>query len=212
MPGSPPIAGDILEVEVLTLQGNQIGVNMLHYAVRTTVAPVPSLQQIANAVDNALHIQYKQILNNTATYRGVAVANVSGLRTTQFIANPNAGGGSAGASALPTQVRGVLSYYTQLAGPRYRGRSYIPFPPTIAGDSSGMPTAGYVTFLAILLVAIVGPIVVPNGGGSASLGLVVAHRNGLVYTGSDVVTAYARNKFATQRKSGAYGRPNLNPF
>jgi len=197
---------------VLTLQGNQIGVNILHYLVRTAVAPVPSLQQCANTLDLAFNGPYKQVLNNTSTYRGVAVANVSGLRTTQFIANTNAGGGVAGVASLPTQVRGMLSYYTQLAGPRYRGRTYIPFPPTNAGDANGMPTGAYVTFLGILLAAMFGPIVVPNGAGSVSLALGVAHRVAGVYTISEVVTAYARARFATQRKSGAYGRPNINPF
>lgn len=212
MPGTPPAAGDILEAQVLTADANQIGENILHYYVSTTVTPIPSLQLICTTLDGTWATPYKNVLNNNATYRGVGLSNITPPRSQQVVSNANAGPGTAGANALPTQVRGLISYYGFNAGPRYRGRSYICFPSQNGSDSSGNPTAAYVTLLGVLRNIFLGPITIVNGAGACTLSLALYHRKDMPPSATLVSTAVARNRFATQRRSGAYGRANVPPF
>lgn len=212
MAGANPVVGDILEIEVVCQMGNQVGLNIFHYQVTAAVPPNPALLDIADAVDNLLAIPYKNVLNNFAGYRGVGATNLASPRTLQYSSVTRAGNGTAGATALPTQVRGILSWYAGLAGRSFRGRSYIPFPPQLAADGAGQPTVSYTTLLSAIRNAVLGPITVTSGGGSCTLKHGIYHRKASVPFLSQTVFAFTRAKFATQRRSGMYGHANTLPF
>lgn len=213
MPGTTPIPGDILEATCLCFQGNQAGINLLHYYVTSVTTPGATLTQIVTRMDGIFTFTIKPLLCNLATYRGVGLANVSGARTNMVVSVAGAGAGTGGATAVPTQVRGLISWYaTVAAGPRYRGRSYIPFPPQAALLASGDPTAGYTAALANHSISLAGPIVTVNGAGSTTVQLCIAHRKDIPISAALVTVLNARAKFATQRKSGQYGRANVAPF
>ena len=212
MPGTVPVVSDILECEVLTAFSNQIGVNILHYNVRTVVNGGVSLQFMANQYDSLIHANYKNVICNQATYRGIGLTNVTAPRTQQAVATANAGVGSGGANMIPTQVRGLISWYSNTAGRRFRGRTYIPFPPVNGATSAGDPLAAYVTLLDAVRVIMLGPLVFTSGANSTTLALGIYHRKDVPPTASDVAISVTRNRFATQRRSGAYGRANNPPF
>lgn len=212
MPGNPPTSGDVLELEVLTAITNQVGVNILHYNVTTVTTGGATLQEICNGMDLVLNIFYKNILCNAATYRGVGLSNISGLRTAQVVSTAHAGPGTAGANLIPTQVRGLISTYSNLAGPRYRGRIYVPFPSANGADAAGLPTPAYVVILDALRAAIIAPRTIGGVGGNTTIVPSIAHRKDVPVSASEVQISVARTRFATQRKSGAYGRVNTPPF
>jgi len=212
MAGANPVVGDIVEIEVVIQVGSQIGVNLHHYLVGAATGPNPSLLDIADAVDNIIAVPYKNAISTFATYKGVGATNLSGARTLQYTSVTRAGTGSGGSTLLPTQIRGLISWYGGLAGRQYRGRTYVPFPSQTAEDVSGNPTGAYTTVLGILRNAIFTPITVTSGGGSCTLRHGIFHRKAPVPYLSETVFAFTRNKFATQRRSGAFGKTNTSPF
>jgi len=212
MPGTTPVVSDILELNIVTAHTNQIALQALHYRVMTVAGTGRTLQAMASSIDALLHINFKNIIANPVTYRGVSLTNLTAPRSQPAISTANAGVGTGGASLAPTQVRGLISWYSNLAGRRYRGRTYLPFPPTTAITVDGDPTAGYVTLMDTVRTILQGPLTFTSGADSTTLALSIYHRKDIPPTASDVVSGVTRNRFATQRRSGAYGRANTPPF
>lgn len=212
MPGLTPIVGDIIETQVLTSFGNQIGLNVLHYRVATVVSGGTTLAAAAAVLDLGLHAAYKNAICNQATYRGIGMTNLAAPRSVQTVSQGNLGVGTGGANMSPTQVRGLISWYSNLAGRRYRGRTYIPFVPTNGVTAAGDPLAAYVTIMDAVRAVLQGGFTVTSGAPSTTYVLAIIHRNDNPLSASDVVLGVTRNRFATQRRSGAYGRANTPPF
>lgn len=212
MPGIFPTPGEVLQAQVVCSILGQTGQNILHWSVQTTTTGGASLQEIANKIDTNVAASYKAILSVAATYRGVGVSNTATPRSRQYFSVANAGLGSYGADLMPTQVRGLISWYADAGGRANRGRSYIPFPARSASDPTGLPTGAYLTALVNLRNAIFAPFTVTGSGGTTDLRMCLRHRPPVLIGPSIVVFAFARSKFATQRKSGAYGRSDSPPF
>lgn len=213
MPGNTPAAGDVLECRVVCAAlGQQIGMNVLHYGVRTTISGGCTIQEFVNGLDTDLAPFYKNLISSNALYRGIGAANLIPPRTTEFSSIANAGVGTAGPNLLPTQVRGLISLYTPLAGRSNRGRVYIPFPPTNGATVDGDPTAGYVVFLGALRNRLIIPITIVGAVGTSTFEPMIRHKVGGPFAATVITSGIARSRFATQRRSGAYGRQNQIPF
>jgi hypothetical protein len=212
MPGVTPVGADTVEIELLTAALGQTGVNILHYNVRNITNGGCTLQEIANSYDNLVQAAYKNAICNQATWRGVGATNLTGVRTTQFYSNVNNGIGTGGANMTPTQVRALISWYAGGAGPGNRGRTYIPFVPLNGVTASGDPLPAYITILTTLELILGGPIVVVVGTRTTTLDLMIYHRPPSVAPFSLVTRGVVRARFATQRRSGAYGRVNVPAF
>lgn len=205
---------DALKVTVWTQQGAQACENIFSYVISPTFTAGVTDVNVATAIDTAAQSFYKALMNNNASYRGVTVSywNVTPLPLTEE-SNAFTGAGTAGATALPTQCRGILRRLTNYSGRAYRGRIYFPFPSTAHDSGTGTPLAAYETLMQSCVTAISPPagLTVTGGGGSATLFPVIWHRkNGnfsYIILHETVLTGWG-----TQRKSGGFGRPNTPPF
>jgi hypothetical protein len=212
MPGTSPTPGEVVELEILTTVPTQVGQNILHFFTQTRTGGGCTLQELANAYDARVQSPYKGVMSSTAVYRGVGAVNTQTPRSRQYFSIANAGFGSLAAALMPTQVRGLFSWYADAAGRQNRGRTYIPFMAQASADASGNPTVPWLVLMNVLRNAIADPITVVGAGGSTTFQFCIAHRPPILIGPSIVVFATTRPLFATQRRSGGYGRQNIPHF
>lgn len=107
---------------------------------------------------------------------------------------------------MPKQVSGLITWYTDVASRAGRGRSYIPFPSAADTDGNGAPSTDYLIALGNLSDDLAAYMTYPAGDSDISMSLVVLSAG----LGDQPVTSYTRrDRFATQRRRGDYGQPNL---
>jgi len=199
---------DVLEVRVFCKHANQQSINIVHFQITAVVLPEPTHDIIATVLSGNFGTIYRDMMTNQATYDGVGVRKVFPLpMSSETFGTAAAGGGTVLGDALPKQIAGLLSWRTDLAGPANRGRTYVPFPSETDNDTGAVPTAAYVTKLVTMGNALGGPITVPNAGGSATLNRRIFHR--ATSTVTPVTFFFTRNRWATQRRRGDFGRPNV---
>jgi hypothetical protein len=151
------------------------------------------------------------LLANNARYVGVALQRLSPLPLSVVITdNTNQANGTGGANELPLQVSGIVTLKTNLAGRANRGRMYIPFPPVAAQGTDGHPTNGYVTAVDTLAAIAILPQTVGTAPNQVVLTPVVYHKR--LNTTTDITDKVARQRWATQRRRGDYGKPNPIPI
>jgi len=211
-----PIAnGDIYAVRVFCHATDQTSVNTIHYVLTGLVGgPVNDVDFLNTFIGMAAWpTGWKALLSDDAQYRGTQMGRIFPKPPTR----PNhtivgAGNGSVVGEILPRQVSGIISFQTDLAGPKYRGRLYIPFPSEASSDPAlGTPSAAYVTALDSLAAIIATPLVIaPGGGASINAFPIVYHKDNNTY--NLIVEGFGREKWATQRRRGSYGQPNIAPF
>lgn len=114
--------------------------------------------------------------------------------------------GAAVSTVISTQTSGICTLKTALAGRKYRGRFYMPFPVADNVDTDGSPNAGYVADLDTLAGDIVTDITITPAGGSSEISPVIWHKATSTFT--PVTGHTARKEWATQRRRGQFGRPN----
>jgi len=215
-----PVINDVLELKIWSVQGSQAAVNTIHYKVPT--APITggaTDAEIILAMEAFIAPLMKAILANTATYKGCSIQAIypKPPKVYQY-STAGQGVGTAGAIALPTQASGIAFVQTAKAGPAFRGRVYWPFPAAADNETTGLPTAGYLTREGNLVAALFQDETVVGGTGTTVLRPVIFHRKankGATTTanGTDDITASGtEKKWATQKKRGIFGRPNVTPF
>ena len=212
MPGTTPQIFDVLQMRVICVSSNQVGMNIFHFQVLTVGGGGLTLQEIAATLDINFAAVWKPLLCNTATYNGLGVTNITSPRTVEFNATAGSGVGTGGVGLLPTQIRGLVSFYGSQAGPKHRGRLYVPFPSTVADSTTGFPSGAYQTALTTLRADLLAVNVLTIGGRTTGLSLVIPNKP----YGGPLVTPVVRSttsaKWATQRRSGQFGRANTAPF
>jgi hypothetical protein len=162
--------------------------------------------------DSALSLLYLPLLANGATYHGTQLylMNPIGAAPRPDDITTNTAVGTGGASLMPTQASGLISFYTSLLGKTGQGRSYIPFPSATSNDTNGTPTAAYITDLDSLAFSLRAPQVIVAGGVSGTFELVV-YKGGAAIP-QFVIDTTQRDAWATQRRRGAFGKANKLPF
>lgn len=204
------VSGNTATVRVVARVGVQAAINVLHFSVTASTGSGVTEAEAAEALDDTWHDEYKAVMSILTSYRGVSVQKDGGTPPgVPFAHVGNYAEGAVAGNLMPTQVTGLIAWRTALTGHANRGRSYIPFPSASDSTAGDVPTADYVTRLGTLAAAIIGPHVLVGGGGTATLKLAVRQAGG----GHNLVTSFvARPKFGTQRRRGAFGRPNDSPF
>lgn len=211
---TPIQVDDIITVRAVTYDTDQLGLNTMHYVVNATGSVVNTDQDFANNIDGLLAPLYIQVLNNIATYRGVSVQiRRAGMLFAAAFSNGNEGPGTAGAVALPRQCCGLVGYTTALAGVRFRGRMYIPFPATASDNGDGLPSGGYtadIFNISQLFFGYNGPIT-PTGPTWLPA---IIHAPGIsaVPLPTPITGSFSVGKWATQRRRGSFGKQNPLPF
>lgn len=208
------LTGDVWRVGVFVYYSDEqlqiTGMNMQIISAGPSDSRVPLAQYIYNSyLENCF-----PLLPTEASFLGV---KVSPLVTPVPYAPISIGPerlGTAGPGVLPTQIRPLISWGTELAGRRYRGRSYGHTPHSIEITPDGAPSAGVITAWNAFANDMFSSVLV---GGSVWKPCIV-HRPSKKHPEQPVppptrVNAYEIGPhYATQRRSGGYGAKNLKPL
>ena len=171
-----------------------------------------SRSAVAAQVNSLAAVHIYPTLMSTVKYLGCRVALVlSGTPYSPVIVDKDDPGTSTGNIQLPTQVRGVLKFRTALSGRAYRGRIYTFTPTSTWQDADGHPLDTYGVHWATILDQFRAGLSV----GGSIWQLVIYHR--LVVPKpfiqpTPVTQVINQTVWGTQRRSGDFGRPNLNPW
>lgn len=202
--------GDIMQVRVWTQLNDQAAVNTFYYRI-TALTGLVDEGDFVVGFDSTVNAAYKVIIANSAEYIGVQgrIVNRTGLAIMQSTV-ANRGIGTGGPVAVARQTCGISSWTTAFAGPGHRGRTYWPFPAASEDIDPGTPNTAYVTALDDLCGDIKGLTHQDVGANSVDCALVlrIAADPGYNY----ILNFQSHKKWATQRRRGSYGRPNVAPI
>lgn len=205
------VLGDIIELKVGTFCLNQAGINVLHYRVAVPDVNI-TLDEVAQAFDVELAPKMKAVIAANATYYGTRAQIIHPTPVSvAFVSATAVGPGTLGnGNAMPTQVSGVATKLTDVAGRKYRGRMYLPFPGEIDDDgTTSTPTAGYVTDAEAVASFLLDPVAGIVGLGAVELTPIIWHRS--TSTWNEITSWRVNDKWGTQRRRGAYGQANTYP-
>lgn len=209
------VAGDGVEIIAYSYatRNLQIGVNVLHYFCSTSIGLGATDQEIADGFSTAVAPAYKAWLNNFAIYYGASARKLHPPTSYKPANSLNGGGaGTSGATPMPNQTCGIVTWQTNFAGRRARGRSYFPFPATaLSSGANEVPSGGAYVLMAGLATVIVPTVTYGSGGNTSDLTFCIFKRN-IPNSIFPVTYAQPRYTWGTQRRRGDYGRTNSLPF
>lgn len=210
--------GSIFRVTLVGSFRNQISQNVLHY-VQTSALPssAPDAAFMA-ALEGTISAIYpdplKAVMSQESRYEGLITRWLapSAADDLQVFTTADAGPGEADApGTCPSQVCGLIRKKGAKANRHNRGRFYAPFPPAGAFDNDDLVAAAYYTLLNDLADALFAPIEFMFGGFNVVLQPCLINP-ARPFTPSQVVQWNAARGFATQRRRGYFGKPNINPL
>jgi len=208
---TPLVSGDILEVRVWCQESEQASVNTFHYAILTVGSPALTDTDFNDQFDALIVTLYPALIQNNGFYRGTSVQILNRNPRPATDQNPLSIAGTGGGTGLPRQACGLTTWRTDFAGPRYRGRTYWPFPSTTEDATIGVPSAAYLTAMGNISDALLNFATTTVSGRTATFGLAILHR-GTPLQVAFVTSRQVQQKFATQKKRGSYGKANNVPF
>lgn len=190
--------------------GNQAGLVVWHWECAASENAGQALGDVAAYCDAQHGPLLKSMLSGSATYYGTLIRRVFPVPlSVPAWENLLTGIGGRGGDPLPTQTCGLISWQTAKAGRKYRGRSFIPFPSETDSADPPQPSAAYRGFLSAIGAARSTPILV-GAANSVRLLPVIYHRKD--HTWDEILAFKIRLFWATQRRRGFLGRPNVPPF
>lgn len=213
MPAFSFPVGTVLKAETVCTVPGQISV-MVHKFQMTSLTGSTTFNStdFLNQYDLDMFTNLGPLISNEATYYGTQVRVMNPIgpppRPDNTVANTAPGTGGAG--LMPTQASGLISWYTDLLGKQGQGRTYIPFPSPTQNATDGTPIAGYISMLGNLASYLRNNIVITVGGIAGTFEKVLYQ--GGIATPLFVDNATLRDAWATQRRRGAYGKANKNPW
>jgi hypothetical protein len=222
MPNSLSV-GDLVKCRIWCSSlegGGQASVNTIDYIVAAVGASAGTDADVATTLNNLIAVDYKSLLCNLTTYRGVQaqILNPTAPFRAKFMAafdNSLAGVGNAGAAPLPPQTCGLLSFQTAFPGPAFRGRFYIAFPAVDSDSGGGTPNNTYITNANSLGATVGSGLGIITGGRTATLVRALIHgmnKAGVTPLPSPVLETTTSANWATQRRRGDFGRQNRSPI
>jgi len=205
------ITGHIWQLKVYCQADDQLAVNVFHYQVVEQNGALKLDSDFAARADFVLAGLYADLLSAQAEYRGVGVQRINPIPpSTEVYANVQAQAGAVATDLLPRQTAGLLSKRTGIAGRKYRGRAYIPFPAEGHNEADGTPADAYLVALLALSDVLEVPMVVGTAPNDTTLQPIIWHR--LSSTFDNITSVTTNDKWATQRRRGSYGRTNTPPI
>lgn len=207
----PVAIGDVAKVSIIYKGATgEEAVNTFYYVVSTVGGTPATDHDIAQAFDGANAGTIQSCLPTDCKYDGVEVSLITYIPP--FVTQKSGTGAGFGVWAsisMGQQVSGIISWLTRLAGPKFRGRIFFPFP-GISAILAGIPTAAYLAALGAVATAIFGFTAVSVGGRTCGLLPVLWHRR--TRTFDYISTANLPDKFATQKRRGNYGKNTQPPI
>jgi len=208
---------DIWMYRAYCQQGPQVSVNTHFFKVITNGGGFDA-QEAIDSITAAARPLYRALIPGGATFLGGEGTNLTIVPTPFKNQSSQPGAGLATGISLPTQVCGIYTKHTEVAGPSGRGRTYVPFPSddalgAVAG--SDIPTAAYqlkvfnlsgnfsgtVAYLTATLIAF-----------QVQWGLYREPPTPAPPVFTPIISTVAHRLWATQKRRGDYGRPNVSPF
>lgn len=207
------VDNDIVEIKFMMYQGDQLGLNILHYRGLVTAGNAPTEVDLGALLNQQAAPLYANCMVDTAAYIGCSVQAIWPNLQAPFLIkqSPPTQGATAG-DALPRQTSGIITKKTNQAGRKGRGRVYVPFPGEADSGVDARPSLAYMTALNVLAAKILQPWDVVHGIGTFQLRPLVQGLPPSQNPALPVVSWVARRRWATQRRRGDFGRPNSNPF
>ena len=154
---------------------------------------------------------FKATIATDVTYVGSRMSPVqTGYKWAPEATIPNSPGTSANPN-LPTQVRPLVSWRTNFSSRSERGRSYLMTPTRDYSTQFGDPTAPYIN----LMNQWVQTVLAGYTDSGSSFVPCIYHRwkpPSVAIDPTPITGGLANTAFATQRRSGAFGRTNVMPW
>jgi len=211
---------DVVIARVWCSDEEQASVNTFCYQCTEIAFSDATDDEIATDLDTLLSPLYADILNTSTKYNGVQVYKLNGnLNGTPYQPGVSVAGATFGTVTglgLPRQTCGIISWNTSLTGRRYRGRTYLPFPPSGFDSGQGFPSTPAITAYYNIASAIRNYVLTSMTG--ATMEQQLYHR-GRQYSTPPIpgqitpMRAWTNPaKWATQRRRGSYGRANSSPI
>lgn len=192
----------------------QAGLMTIHLRQDNHTAAGVTAAELAEAFYALVAPPLADCMSSSATVQGV-ICNVYQTATDRVefsgrSADP-ATPGTVVQPMVPGQVAALLRKNTNLAGPAFRGRNYIPFLPVTFIVGAGALTAGALTALNTFrtTMGITNSYIGP--GGTATATMVLAHHGTLPLTSTEVFSTSIALGVATQKRRGDFGHINA-PF
>jgi len=199
---------DVLQVTFVCARSPQVGLNVRHYLVSAEVTGGATLLEIGTVLKDAFSPLYQEVLSSSASFQGVMVQKIRPLPMGAAV--PVSAGPVAGlrtGDPLPMQVSGIITLRTDFAGRGNRGRMYVPFPGETSNDGDQIPTGTYLEDLDAIGAEVMDTQVVVGASGTTTIVPIIFRRlsgNTVPITGRR-----ANQRWATQRRRGLYGAPNI---
>lgn len=208
--------GMVLQARAWCSDSQQVSVTTFHYRVDAIAGPLCTDVDFLTAWDTIYSPLFYGLVNNNGSYLGATMQILSpgplGLMRKR---TAGAHVGTGGADALPSQTSGLIRWGTNQGGRAYQGRVYIPFPSEQGNNTIGYPIAGYLIGLDLIGNEYVNHTAWTLNAGTQTINPVLLHRknkSGVTPAPSVISSWQSSNQWATQRKRGAFGRPNTSPF
>lgn len=205
----PIFVEDYLEARVITQATDQVGLCVYHYQCINLTGGV-TLGQAVTQLSTTQAAAWKALMAAGAWLKGFDLRRIAPGNPSAYAFELGAAdvGGTTG-NLLARQTCGVISKFTGLGRPAYRGRWYVPFPSVTDNHPEGKPATTYVAKLETLAAILVSNLVVTAGANTATLVPVIWHRS--TKTGTRINSKRSNSKWGTQRRRGSYGQINILP-
>lgn len=203
--------GDIVQARFYCSKGDQASVTVRHWLTATKIGSGGTLQDLADKLSTAMAPLFKALINSGATYVGCDTQILFPTLGVPAQSVIGAGVGLTAGDPLPAQTAGLISFRTSLGGRKNRGRCYVPFPTEVDNDASGDPNAAYLVELFNLGAGLVASYNPAGGAGNTNrMDACIYHKS--THTTTAITSYLRRDRWATQRRRGGFGRPNSTPF
>lgn len=210
--GTPILVGDLIQIQPWWTFQEQAGTNVLHYS---PVPPVPAveIEEVVEALSAAWSVECRGIVGTSVVFNGLT-GRIYRLNTTfpTVIGEAANAAGTFGTDPLPGQVSGIITKRSADGSRKGRGRVYCPFPPLEACDAAGNPAVAYLAAMNAYATQVLDSQSVVGNAGTIVMKPVIANRPILSGGFKEITSFVVRGRFATQRRRGDYGAPNISPF
>lgn len=205
----PSGPGAVIQITPWFQYQNQAGLNVLDYVCVNQSPQGPAWRDIAAAWVTANRMNYLAGMTTDTAFEIIGMKELFPVKTNQIWVAVTQTPGTVPPPVGPAQVCGLIRKIGQGAGRGTRGRAYIPFVPLALLKDAFSLLPAYVTVLETIAGGLSGGLVVNAAGTTGTYVLCLYNRktNGI----RNVVGLQASTGPATQRRRGAFGRPNVIP-